>query len=154
MFVSRNIRGNKFPCILIYVIVVIVIIIYGCFLRAYQENDILAVPIYNHPICQNIDGWSITHLMFFGLLGVLYPGHHLQFLTVGVLWEVIETALGQNKFEISGKRVQLIGDQDDDGNMTGKDDAYWYGKESDIIMDITGYSIGSYIAERYWPNDS
>jgi len=92
--------------------------------------------------------------MFFGLLGVLYPGHHLQFLTVGVLWEVIETALGQNKFEISGKRVQLIGDQDDDGNMTGKDDAYWYGKESDIIMDITGYSIGSYIAERYWPNDS
>lgn len=152
MFANRSIGGYTVPCAALYIVAVILIILYGYFLRKTKTRDILAKRIFHHPICQEIDGWSVTHLVFFGLLGLLYPGHYLQFLAVGVAWEVIETGLGQNNIEVSGKRLQLIGEQDEEGNSTGKKDAYWYGKESDVIMDVLGYMLGSFLAERYWPN--
>lgn len=153
MFVNRVINGVKIPCVAIYIVCVLVIIAYGFFIRRTKTRDVLAKQIYHHPICQEIDGWSISHFMFFGLLGVLFPGHHFQFFLTGVFWEIVESALGQNNFEVSGKRLQLVGDQDADGNTTGKDDAFWYGKESDIVMDVAGYCLGSAFAEKYWPNE-
>lgn len=152
MFANRVIAGVTVPCVVLYIIVVLFIILYGYFLRRTRARDVLATPIFDHPICQKIDGWSITHLVFFGILGILYPGNHLQFFAIGVLWEIVETGLGQNNISVSGHRLQLIGEQDDDGNTTGKEDAYWYGKESDLVMDFAGYCVGSALAERYWPN--
>ena len=152
MFANRTIGGVTVPCVALYIVIILVIILYGYFLRRTKTQDFLARRIYHHPVCQEIDGWSITHFLFFGLLGVLYPGHYLQFFVVGVLWEVIETGLGQNRIEFSGKRLQLVGEQDDEGNSTGDESAYWYGKESDIIMDVAGYVLGSAFAEKYWPN--
>lgn len=154
MFANRVIRGITAPCVVFYIVCVLIIVAYGYFIRRTKTQDHLARRIFHHPICQEIDGWSISHLLFFGLLGVLFPGHHLQFLLIGVGWEVVETALGQNKLELSGKRIQLVGDQDEEGNSTGKDDAYWYGKESDIVVDVLGYAIGSAWASKYWPNDT
>jgi hypothetical protein len=151
MFASRVIRGVAVPCVVVYVIVVLVIVLYGIFLRKTGTRDVLALQLFDHPICQKIDGWSVSHVVFFGLLGFLYPGRHLQFFVVGVFWEIIETALGQNKIEVSGKRLQLIGEQDETGASTGEKNAYWYGKESDIVMDAGAYAAGSYLAERYWP---
>lgn len=152
MFVNRIINGVNVPCVVLYIIAVMLIVVYGFILRRVKCRDLLGKEIFNHPICQNIDGWSVTHFLFFGFLGVLYPGHHLQFLLIGAGWEVIETVLGQNKFGTTGKRIQLIGEQDADGNLTGDDDAYWYGKESDIVVDMLGYCLGSVWADRYWPN--
>lgn len=152
MFANRVIRGVKIPCVVLYIVCILLIVLYGVVLRATKSRDILAKKIYTHPICQDIDGWSISHFLFFGLLGVLYPGQHLQFLCVGFLWEVIETVLGQNKFGTTGSRLQLIGEQDENGVPTGNNDAYWYGKESDVVVDIFGYSLGSAWAERFWPN--
>jgi hypothetical protein len=132
--------------------VIIIIIAYGFFLRKTKIKDPLTYKIYSHPICQDIDGWSISHVIFFLILGILFPGNYLQFFAVGVLWEIIETILGQHETKLSGTRLQLIGDQDESGVSTGKDNAYWYGKESDILADVLGYTIGSYISEKYWPN--
>lgn len=151
MFANREIGGVTVPCVALYIVVVLAIVLYGYFLRRTATRDVLATPLYSHPLCEDIDGWSVSHLLFFGILGFLYPGCHLQFMTVGVFWEIIETALGQNRIEVSGKRLQLIGDQDADGKPTGDDDAYWYGKASDITMDVAGYAIGSALAERFWP---
>lgn len=153
MFANRVIRGCKIPCVALYIVAIMLIIVYGWILRRTKTRDILAKTLYTHPLLQDIDGWSATHFVFFGLLGVLFPGQHLQFLAVGVVWEMIETGLGQNKLEVSGKRLQLVGDQDEEGNPTGKDDAFWYGKSSDIIVDFTAYELGSFFATRYWPND-
>lgn len=152
MFANRYIGGVKVPCVALYIVVVLAIVVYGWILRRTETKDRLATRIYHHPILQDIDGWSITHFLFFGCLGVLFPGQYLQFLLVGIGWEVIETVLGQNQLEVSGKRLQLIGDQDDEGKPTGKNDAYWYGKSSDIIVDILAYTLGSTWAEKYWPN--
>ncbi len=151
MFANRTVCGLVVPCVALYIVVVVAIVAYGAVLRATKARDILATPIYNHPLLPDVDGWSVSHFVFFGLLGLMYPDRHLQFLTVGALWEVVETLLGQNRVEVSGKRLQLVGDQGSDGVSTGKDDAYWYGKSSDITIDIAGYSIGSALAKKYWP---
>jgi len=149
---TRTVGGVALPCAAVLVVCVLLIVAYGHLLRATGFRDILATPLYSHPICPDLDGWSVTHLLFFGLLGLLYPGHHLAFFGAGVAWEVVETALGQNRFEVSGRRVQLIGEQDASGVSTGKDDSYWYGKSSDIIVNAGAYSLGSAYAELYWPN--
>ena len=155
MFANRVICGTTVPCVALYIVCIILIVAYGYLIRRARAQDHLARRIFHHPICQEIDGWSVCHLLFFGLLGALFPGKHLQFLIVGAGWEIVETALGQNDLEVSGKRLQLVGGQDADGNITGKEeDAYWYGKESDIIVDILGYCIGSAWASKYWPNIS
>jgi hypothetical protein len=122
-------------------------------------EDLLAkAKVLDHPIAQKIDGWSVSHLVFFFILGVLFPRRHLQFLLVGYGWEVIETYLGQGDIRLSGMRIKLIGENvpqvQPDGSVkyVADDDQYWYGKESDVIMDILGYSIGSYLADMFWPN--
>lgn len=152
MFASRVIRGVRVHSVALYAISIMLIVLYGAFLRATKTRDFLGKTIYNHPIFQDIDGWSVTHFVFFGLLGILYPGQHLQFFLVGFGWEVVETLLGQHKFGMTGHRLQLIGEQDADGNLTGNADAYWYGKESDVVVDCFGYALGSAWAEKYWPN--
>ena len=151
MFASRLIAGRRVPSAAIYVVAVLAIVAYGAVLRATKTRDILATPIYSSPIFQDIDGWSVTHLLFFALLGVLFPGRPGEFLAVGIGWELVETALGQNRIEVSGRRLQLIGDADADGRPTGDDDAFWYGKESDIVVDMIGYCLGSAAALRWWP---
>lgn len=152
MFANRVIQGVKIPCVALYIVCILLIVLYGFILRATKSRDILGQRIYTHPLLQDIDGWSISHFLFFGLLGVLYPGQHLQFFLVGFGWEVIETLLGQYKFGMTGSRLQLIGEQDEEGRPTGNDDAYWYGKESDVVVDVLGYSLGSAWSEKYWPN--
>lgn len=146
MFANRYIGGVKITSVAIYIVVVLVIIAYGCYLRAFHKRDFLEPVLFTHPVLQQINGWSISHLLFFGLLGALFPNRHLQFLTVGIAWEGIESALGQNRLEISGRRVQLIGAQDENGQVIDEPagaDEYWYGKESDIVMDMVGYCLGS-----------
>jgi len=152
MFVNRIIRGVTVPCVAMYIVAILLIVSYGHILRKTGRRDILEKTYINHPILQNIDGWSVTHLIFFGILGAMYPGHHLQFFLIGAGWEMVETFLGQNKIMVGDKRLQLVGEQDETGVSTGNDDAYWYGKSSDIIVDNLGYAIGSAVAEKYWPN--
>ena len=123
------------------VAVIMVIFAYGALIRWLGMPDPLERTIVDHPLAQQIDGWSVSHLLFFAVLGLLVPNRHLLFLGIGFGWEVVETVLGQVDVRVSGQRVQLVGDISDKGQVD--DAAYWYGKESDIIVNILGYSIGS-----------
>jgi len=151
MFGRRLVCGVNVTCVALYVVCVLAIVAYGFVLRRVGGADPLARRLYHHPVCEEIDGWSVTHFFFFGLLGVLFPGSHLQFLLVGIGWEVVESGLGQNKVQVSGRRLKLIGEIDDRGEAD--DDAFWYGRASDVIVDILGYSLGSAWASEHWPNE-
>lgn len=154
MFANRTIRGVTIPCVALYIIVVIVIIVYGYIIRKTQTKDFLEKKVIDHPSCPGFDGWAVTHFFFFALLGLLYPGQHLQFAIIGLAWEGVEHFLGTNKIETSsGKRLQLVGDQDEDGRPTGNNDSWWYGRfVTDTSFDMAGYIVGSSIAQKYWPN--
>ena len=154
MFANRLVGGLRVPCVALYIVVVLAIVAYGALLRRLGPGarDVLEKNIYSHPILQDVNGWTVLHFLFFGLLGVLFPGQYLQFFLVGYGWEVIETLIGQHPVRFRGRRLQLVGEADTDGNMTGAADAFWYGKESDVVADMFGYVLGSLAAERYWPN--
>lgn len=142
---SRTINGYNIHVGTILIICVVLIFVYGYFLRATKTKDILAKEWYNDPVFSNIDGWSFTHFLFFMVLGYIYPGHYKEAILVGVGWEVFESTLGQNQIKISGKRIQMVGSQSD-GVYDENDNAYWYGKGSDIIMDLLGYIVGDTLA--------
>lgn len=153
MFANRYIQGVKVPCVALYIVVVLFIIAYGYFIRRTGTRDVLEKKIIDRKGFEGCDGWGLTHLIFFAVLGVLYPGHYVQALAVSFGWEAVEDFLGTHKIEVSGKRLQLIGDTDADGKPTGNTDGYWYGRLSDVALNMSGYVLGSAFAESYWPND-
>jgi hypothetical protein len=144
--------GRAIVCAVLCVITILLIVIYGMFLRRTGRADALekAVIPQSKMMEFEVTGWSMTHLFFFGILGMLCPDQHFAFLLIGVGWEAVETAMGQNDLRVSGRRLQLIGDTDGDGCSKG-DTGYWYGRASDVCMDLVGYVIGSAIATRLWP---
>lgn len=157
MFANRTIGGVKIPCVAIFIVAVIVIILYGHYIRTTQTKDILETKIIDHPSCPGFDGWACTHFFLFLGVGILFPNHHLQAVIVGLGWEGIEHLLGTTNIEMSGKRLQLIGDQDEDGRpivqKAGDPPKYWYGRPvTDTAFDVVAYCIGSAIGSKYWPN--
>lgn len=158
MFANRIIGGRKVPCVALYIVAVLAIVVYGMYIRKRKIKDVLEKKIVDHPSCPGFDGWAVTHFLFFLALGVLYPGHYVQCLAVSVGWEGVEHLLGTNNVKMSGKRLQLIGDQDADGNpVAPKDDgggeAWWYGRfVTDPAFNMAGYILGSAFANRFWPN--
>lgn len=153
MFANRYIGGIKIPCVALYIIVVLIIFAYGAYIRASGAPDILEKKVIDHPSCPGFDGWGVTHFLFFGVLGLFYPGHYVQVLLISVFWESIEHLLGQTKIMVGGSRLQLVGDQDKEGRYTGDDENFWYGRfVTDPAFNMAGYILGSEIAKKYWPN--
>ena len=157
MYASRCIGGVKIPCIVFYIIVVIVIFAYGYFIRKSGRPDVLERFVTEDPSVQNLDGWAATHFFFWTFLGFWYPGHYLQALGVSLAWEGFEDVLGRTHITVGGSRLQTIGHTDDE-TCAYTDDSegnFWYGRyTTDSAYNLMGYIIGSALAERYWPEDA
>jgi hypothetical protein len=160
MWASRCIGGLKVPCVVFYIIVVIVIFAYGYYIRKSGRPDVLEHMITEDPSVQNLDGWAMTHIFLYLFLGFWYPDNHLQALGVSLLWEGFEDTLGRRRLTVGGSRLQLIGGTDGDtGAPTGADDkddgGFWYGRyTTDTAYNLMGYIVGSALSKRYWPKDS
>lgn len=153
MFANRYIRGVKVPCVAILIVAVIAIVAYGYYLRKTKSRDILETKIIDRKGFEGIDGWGLTHALLYFVMGLMYPGHYVQALALSYLWEMTEDFLGTHPITVGGKRLQLIGDTDADGRPTGNDKAYWFGRISDVAINVTGYILGTAVSEKYWPND-
>lgn len=138
---SGRIRGYRIPLHVLCAFAVILIFIYGFFVRHYKIRDVLEKNVIENEGLK-LDGWGILHILFFMFIGYLQPNHNLAALLYGIGWELFETLLGQCKIMVGGVRLKLIGDQLADGTPTGNDESYWYGRQSDITMNMTGYIIG------------
>tara|TARA_B100001094_G_C17998911_1_gene704117 strand:+ start:138 stop:557 length:420 start_codon:yes stop_codon:yes gene_type:complete len=91
----------------------------------------------------DLDGWSISHLLSFTLIGYLFPHKNYILLAsiFGIIWELFEHYYGKNRpgwLGGYGDCKKLQSDKTDDGN-------WWYGKISDIIMNSLGLMIGFYL---------
>jgi len=84
------------------------------------------------------DGWSITHLLFYMLLGYLYPKYLILTFILGALWELFEHCTRIYK----PKLLFGIGDCSTNDGITDK---WWYGKWSDLFVNATGLLIGQYL---------
>lgn len=145
---STMVRGRRVSAAAIHVCAALSIIVYGRILRARRWRDPLERKVIDHPSTPGFDGWATLHFFYFGMLGYLFPRRHVQALGVSLGWELIEHLLGTTNVKMSGKRVQLVGDQDEEGRPTGKEDAWWYGRfVTDNSFNMSGYVLGSALAD-------
>ena len=84
-----------------------------------------------------IDGWSISHLCFFMLIGFLYPNSLVLNMILGSIWELFETYIGYYKPDI----IHGWGFCDTDKGIK----TWWYGKFSDILVNFIGFILGSHL---------
>ena len=75
------------------------------------------------------------------IIGYIYPQTIILSTIIGILWELFEHYYGKN-------RPGWLGGYGDCNNL--KTDQingnWWYGKQTDIVCNTTGFLIGEYIS--------
>ena len=106
--------------ILLVIFPPIIIILYYSLLKKYPGiKDPLEESFLN---IKYLKGWIISHILFFMLIGYLYPKTLVISMTLGVIWEIIEGI---------------------DFNSP-----WWYGQSIDINANFIGFIIG-YLLQKY-----
>jgi hypothetical protein len=115
---------------------VLCIIIYGTY-RCNTKHYIDPLTKTIGPVSLNrfLDGWGISHFIFYGVLAYMFPDKKsLIFIAaLGVAWEIIEVIFKEHPFYLSDCKYPP---QTDSGA------GWWYGRWEDIIMNSLGMLTG------------
>jgi hypothetical protein len=125
--------------ITISVIVVIAIVAYGTY-RCNSPNfqDPLTRSVAGPPFDRYLDGWGITHFLFYGLLAFLFPRRIGVIFLLGVAWEIVEMIFKDHPFYLSDCKYE----------MTTSYGGWWYGRWEDIVMNSAGICVGWLLGRR------
>ena len=97
----------------------------------------------------DLDGWSMTHLALFTYIGYRFPSHFVEAMSMGILWELWEYWCGEY-------RPSWMGGFGDCDLTTHQIDSthknWWFGRYSDIIMNLSGFILGYSIRNKYYNN--
>ncbi len=84
----------------------------------------------------DFDGWSLTHLVFYFMLTHICPQKWKIIFIAGVMWEVIESAIGTPGMITRNMHL-----------TDPKDKVWWYGKVSDIVINTIGIMIALVVSQ-------
>ena len=98
----------------------------------------------------SVDWWSISHFLYFGLFGYLFPTYLGELFIIGIVWEILEDCLSAKQTtqmidcskKYTGIRKHF---HHFSCNLMARNDDYWYGKSSDIFFNSMGLIIGFYL---------
>lgn len=131
--------NNNYKVVLIAAACFLVICLYGKF---RCNNPDYHDPLMNKLGVLDLDGWSLSHFGFFTLLGYLYPDTFVVSMSLGIGWEAFEHILGKNRPGILGG----FGDcMTTDPGIQG---SWWFGRVSDIVMNLLGFIFGAWLNGR------
>ena len=68
-----------------------------CGLTKVASCDRINRVLFNTKAMGEFGGWSLTHIIFYYFVGLLFPDCILIAMTVGVIWEIFEEVLGSVK---------------------------------------------------------
>lgn len=131
---------KDYHIIAIYFTIIVVCIfgygIYRCKSQSYDsKKDILMKKLG----ILDLDGWSIAHFVTYLVAGYNFPDKKIIFIITSIVWELFETFLG-TKY---GKNFVIgVGDC---SLSTDTKELWWYGRLSDIIVNIVGLYVGIYL---------
>ena len=107
-----------------FLLSVAAILIYGIIKAKYLNHfDILQ----NKLGVWDLDGWSLTHVVLYFMLAYIYPKKWKIIFITGVIWEIIESAIGT-------PLCRTI-------RQSGVLDCWWYGKISDVVVNSIGIAL-------------
>ena len=129
---------------LLIIICPLLIGLYGYYtcnnLKTYK--DYLTMDLFNNSSKKyGLDGWSVTHLLFYMLLAYLFPNKIILTVSLGIIWELVEMFLGIYIVIYKPDIFKEFGSCSTDNTKI-----WWYGKFSDIIVNFIGFIIGQYLA--------
>ena len=121
-------------------IVSIIVFMYGsyrCKHPTYKD------PLENKIGIMELDGWSLSHFVTFLFIGLVFNDINTIKLAVifGLMWELFEHLRGKHRpgwLGGYGGTCAKISENNEEGN-------WWYGKVSDIFVNILGIMIGQCI---------
>ena len=123
-----------------FVVCAVLIFMYGNY---RCDNPDFKDPLQTKLGIGDLDGWSLSHLLFFMFIGYHFKGKYLiaAFL-LGVLWELFEHYYGE-------ERPGWLGGYGDCDMQTDRlDGSWWYGKWSDIVINLIGLVLGSHLLKK------
>ena len=173
MELSNIYQGIDYLYFILFFVCASTIILYG-------RYRCLNIDKYKDPLqfCFNetcdLDGWSITHLLFYMFIGYLYPQTLILTMFFSGLWELFEYYVGHYKPPFMENWGFCLSDNcaecekcKDGSNVTDlentkdlekcekckngeniKEHVWWYGKYSDLLINFIGFIIGMSI-NRY-----
>jgi len=84
-----------------------------------------------------VDGWGISHFIFYGFLAYMFPKKKTLVIIflLGVLWEIIESIFKDHPFYLSDCKYEVTTDKG----------GWWYGRWQDIVMNSLGMATGLFM---------
>jgi len=118
---------------------VAVIVTYGTLRCRGTFVDPLTWSPVGAPWNKFLDGWGVSHLLFYAVLGYSFP-HRLLFITLlGVLWELLEMRFKEHPFYLSKCKYEA--------QAPGEGYEHWWtGRWQDIVNNTVGLVLGAWIA--------
>lgn len=118
-----------------YVFIALCIVLIPCILKTIKSNQEFekyyyaatdtVITIGN---CE-LDWWSVTHFMFYIVLGFAFPHLWKLLLICSICWELLEYFTGCIEKSIKGE-----------GSLV-----YWCGKWSDLFVNTSGFIVGLFL---------
>ena len=132
--------NNNFTLyISIFIICITTILVYGRYRvlnKKTYKDPLISTKIIQSKMFGDVDGWSFAHFFFFMLIGYLFPNELYLSMTFGIIWELFEHLSGKYKPAcLTGFSIGYTDDAEYEG--------WWYGKLSDLLMNLVGFLIGS-----------
>jgi hypothetical protein len=130
---------------LFMIICVLIIMIYG-HLRCQLFPDPLQkkLPIWD------LDGWSVIHFLFYMSMSFMYPKYFWTITICGILWELFEEYCNVYQPTIFKKYGPCA--STDVALQKGNERIWWYGKISDIVMNVLGSILGYSFYNKFQQN--
>lgn len=140
---ATNIIFNKSPCINLgpkyllytYIFIALGIVVIPFYLKYTKSSD--EFKKYHDATTDTVltigntklDWWSVTHFMFYTILGFAFPHLWKWLLLCSISWELLECIMSYVEKAI----------KDD------KEVIYWCGKWSDLFVNTSGFIVGLFI---------
>ena len=120
---------------------VFLILAYGNY-RCSNKDTYFKDPLLTKLGVLDLDGWSLTHVLFYVLLGYLFPEHFVYLMLAGILWEIVEEFVLNHlsSLDYHSKCSKILPPRD-------QENRWWFGRVSDIPMNALGFVIGYRLAK-------
>lgn len=150
------------------ILCVIVIYSYGMLICKSNFDDPLITAYANPPWNAFLDGWGLSHFIFYATLTFFFPSLWWLIFLIGVAWEVIEYYMNSSDFTKCAKTRKIrqskknnkANNKANESKGTSTDYKWWYARWQDIVMNALGVLLGYTVAVfvlggRYsWKEDS
>ena len=138
MFYSNKcIQNLTKPCLFILALIIIYSIILNATIKT--KNDDPLIQFRSTYLSEYLNGWTISHFIFFAYIGYYHPTCEKEAFVIGSLWELFEWTIGT--------LVPILFPE-----FAFKIDPFWtswyYGKFEDIVMNWLGFKFGQFLVTR------